>query len=226
MPSYRTLDPATKRNLREQGKGWPSRAHTFLSIARLDNIKDCVETVIRDGIPGDLIETGVWRGGACIFMRAILKAYNVTTRTVWLADSFRGLPPPNEQQYPSDVGDQHHLWSDVFAVSRAEVERNFLRYGLFDERVRFIEGWFKDTLPDAPIESLAVMRLDGDMYESTMQALQSLYDRLSPGGFVIVDDYYLPACAKAVHDFRSSRDIKDEIKDIDGQGAFWRREIA
>jgi hypothetical protein len=222
MPEYATLDPAEKRQLREQGLGWPSRAHTFISLDRLDNIQHCVETALRDGVPGDLIETGVWRGGACIFMRAILAASGDATRRVWLADSFAGLPPPDADNFPADAGDRHHEWSE-FAVSRAEVEENFRRYGLLDDRVRFLEGWFKDTLPGAPIDRLAVMRLDGDMYESTMQALESLYDRLSPGGFVIVDDYYLPACAKAIHDFRDARGIADEIANIDNRGCFWRR---
>jgi O-methyltransferase len=220
---YAKLDRSAKRDLRERGLGWPSRAHTFLSIDRLDNIQHCVETVVRDGVSGDLIETGVWRGGACIFMRAILKACGDNTRTVWLADSFEGLPPPNLAAYPADTGDRHFLWSEAFAVSRAEVEQNFRRYGLLDEQVQFIEGWFKDTLPDAPIKKLAVLRLDGDMYEATMQALTSLYDRLSLGGFVIVDDYYLEACAKAIHDFRTTRGISDKIKNIDNRGVFWRR---
>jgi hypothetical protein len=190
---------------------------------RLDNIQYCVESVLRDGVEGDLIETGVWRGGACILMRAILDAWEDRRRNVWLADSFEGLPPPDPTAYPADEGDRHHLWHDQFAVSRAEVEQNFRRYGLLDERVRFLEGWFKDTLPNAPIERLAVLRLDGDMYESTIQALEALYDRLSAGGFVIVDDFYMEPCARAIHDFRSERGISDPIRDIDGRGAFWRR---
>jgi O-methyltransferase len=222
MPSYATLDAATKRDLRERGLGWPSRAHTFLSLDRLDNVQHCVETVIRDGIGGDLIETGVWRGGACILMRAVLKAWGDETRTVWLADSFAGLPPPDAAAYPADAGDKHHQWSD-FAVSRAQVEENFRRYGLLDDHVRFLEGWFKDTLPRAPVERLAVLRLDGDMYESTIQALESLYDRLAAGGFVIVDDYYMAPCARAIHDFRRERHITDSIEPIDDRGVFWRR---
>src|SRR6478672_4155816 len=71
--------------------GWPKDAHTMLSLKRLDNIQYCVERVLHDGVPGDLIETGVWRGGATIFMRAILKVHRVFDRTVWVADSFDGL---------------------------------------------------------------------------------------------------------------------------------------
>jgi hypothetical protein len=205
---------------REHGGDWPLRAHTMIGMQRLDNLKFCVESVIRNNIPGDLIETGVWRGGACIFMRAILKAHEDTTRRVWVADSFSGLPPPDAAAYPADVGDKHHSYAEL-AISREEVEKNFRRYGLLDEQVRFLEGWFKDTLPAAPIQRLAVLRLDGDMYESTIQAIEALYDKLSPGGFVIVDDYHLAPCVQAIQDFRKARGITDPIQDIDGMGSFW-----
>lgn len=170
------------------------------------------------------METGVWRGGACIFMRAILSAYGDTQRAVWAADSFQGLPPPNAAEYSADTGDRHHSYSPWLSCSQEEVEENFRRYGLLDERVHFLRGWFKDTLPNAPIERLAVLRLDGDMYESTIQVLNALYDKLSPGGFLIVDDYYLKPCAQAIHDFRGTRDIQDEIRDIDGMGAYWQKQ--
>jgi O-methyltransferase len=211
---------ATRRLL---GDYWPVRAHTMIGEKRLDNLQFCVETAIKDGIPGDLIETGVWRGGACIFMRAILKAYGDTTRTVWVADSFAGLPPPNETIYRADAGDIHHTYGSFLAVSRAEVEENFRRYNLLDGQVRFLEGWFKDTLPRAPIHRLAVLRLDGDMYASTIQALEALYDKLSNSGFVIVDDYHLEPCKQAITDFRLAKHIDDAITDIDGKGIFWRK---
>jgi O-methyltransferase len=205
------------------GHYWPARAHTMIGLKRINNIQFCVETVIKDGIPGDLIETGVWRGGSCIFMRAILKAYGDATRTVWVADSFGGLPPPNAEVYQADAGATYHNFGDFLAVSRQEVEENFRRYDLLDEQVRFLQGWFKDTLPTAPIDGLAVLRLDGDMYESTIQALEALYNKVSDGGFVIIDDYHLGPCEQAVTDFRSRKRINDTIIDIDGKGVFWRK---
>ena len=218
--STRTLTQVQEQRL--LGKVWPVRAHTMIGLKRLDNLQFCVAQVLRDGISGDLIETGVWRGGACILMRAILRAYGDTARTVWVADSFEGLPPPDTGAYPADAGDMLHTY-DILAVSRETVENNFAAYGLLDEQVRFLQGWFKDTLPNAPIRQLAVMRLDGDMYESTAEALDALYGRLSPGGFVIIDDYFLQPCAQAVHDFRDRLGITDPILDIDGQGRYWRR---
>jgi O-methyltransferase len=187
---------------------------------RMKNLRYACETVIREQIPGDFIETGVWRGGACIFMKGINEAHG-QDRRVFVADSFQGLPPPDEK-YAADAGDKHHTMR-ALSVPRSEVEDNFRRYGLLDDRVVFLEGWFKDTLHKAPIDKLAVLRLDGDMYESTTQALDALYHKLQPGGFLIVDDYFLIPCAKAVHDFRDGHGITETIKDIDGMGTYWRK---
>lgn len=210
-------------DIRRTGRDWPVRAHTMIGLKRLDNLQFCVETVLNDQVRGDLIETGVWRGGSCIFMRSILKAYGDTTRSVWVADSFAGLPRPSAEIYTADAGDGFHTCVNYLGVSREAVEKNFRSYNLLDGQVHFLEGWFKDTLPSAPIDHLAILRLDGDMYESTIQALEALYSKLSFGGFVIIDDYFLGPCRQAVADFRSRNCINDTIIDIDGMGAFWRK---
>ena len=215
----RPFDPS----LREFGRDWPRQAHTMIGRARLRNLRELVETAISEGVPGDLIETGVWRGGACILMRAALEAFGDLERRVFVADSFAGLPPPDVETYPADLGDKHHTIEEL-AVSLDEVKANFAKYGLLDDRVVFLKGWFKDTLRAAPIERLAVLRLDGDMYESTTDALTALYDKVSAGGFVIIDDYgCIEACRRAVHDFRDARGIADSIVDIDGWGVYWRK---
>ena len=207
----------------EEGKVWPAYADTMIGLKRLSNIQFCVETVIREGIDGDLIEAGVWRGGACIFMRAILAAHGIDDRKVYVADSFEGLPKPDVEKFPADKGDIHYT-HPYLAVSQEEVETNFRRYGLLDSQVVFLKGWFKDTLPQAPIEKLGVIRLDGDMYGSTIDALTSLYPRLSEGGFVICDDYALPGCKRAVEDFRAENGIRGEMKAVDWTGIYWRKE--
>jgi Macrocin-O-methyltransferase (TylF) len=178
-----------------------------------------------EGIPGDLLEAGVWRGGACIYMRGILKACGVADRRVWVADSFAGLPPPNPEMYPADRDDPHHTFTPL-VVPLEEVRDNFSRYGLLDEQVRFLEGWFKDTLAEAPVERLALLRLDGDMYESTIQTLDAMYWKLEPNGFIIVDDYILPACRAAVDDFRASHGITAELELVDGAAVYWRKPAA
>ncbi len=205
-----------------EGRAWPGYADTMIGMKRLSNVRSCIETVLRDGVEGDLIETGVWRGGSCIFMRAVLAVHEVQDRRVFVADSFEGLPEPDPEKYPVDSGDKHHVYS-FLAVSQEEVEENFRRYGLLDDQVVFLKGWFKDTLPSAPIETLAVLRLDGDMYGSTMDALESLYPKLSPGGFCIIDDYSLPGCRKAVHDYLHQHGLDADIEEIDWTGSYWRK---
>ena len=207
-----------------------SPAVTMLPMGRLDNVQHCVAEVIKDRIPGDLVETGVWRGGVTILMRALLEAYAEPGRTVWVADSFEGLPEPDPERFALEARAYHgptiSKLYNRFAVSLEAVQRNFLAFSLLDERVRFLKGWFKDTLPGAPIEQIAVLRADGDYYESTMDVLTALYDKLSVGGFVIIDDYAEDAwtyCRKAVDEFRAGRGITDELVPVDLRCWYWRR---
>lgn len=204
------------------GRIWPRYAETMIGLKRLDNIQFCVENVIKNNIKGDLIETGVWRGGATIFMRAVLAAYGITDRRVFVADSFEGLPKPNEKKYPLDKGDPHHL-EEFLAVSLEAVKANFEKYGLLDEQVVFLKGWFKDTLPAAPIDKLSVIRIDGDMYESTNDAIINLYPKLSEGGFCIIDDYVHPPCQQAVDNYRRRENITSPIIKIDWTGVYWQK---
>ncbi len=211
------------RERRRNGLDWPPQAYTMIGVKRLDNLQDCVEDVISRGVPGNIIEAGTWRGGAAIFLRAILKAYGVTDRTVWVADSFEGLPTPDQQKFPADSGAYDHT-NPFLAVSLERVKLNFSRFGLLDDQVRFLKGWFKDTLPELREEKWAVIRLDADMYESTLDALRNLYVNLSVGGYVIIDDYGLACCREAVTDFRDANRIAEEIRTIDSTGVYWRRE--
>jgi hypothetical protein len=207
---------------RATGQDWPTVAHTMVGRARLDNVQACAATAIGEGIPGDLVETGVWRGGTAIFMRAILRAYGVTDRLVWACDSFEGMPVSGPGSHPTDQQTRLHLANAVLAVPLAQVQANFDVYGLLDDQVRFLKGWFRDTLPSAPIERIAVLRLDGDLYESTTDALGSLYPKVSAGGFVIIDDYQIPACRAAVHDYRDAHGITAPLTRIDQWAVFWR----
>ena len=210
------FDPEVRAN----GLDHPLEAETMVGLKRLDNLQFCVREVIRRKIPGDLIECGAWRGGSCIFMRAVLKAYGEKERTVWVADSFEGLPDVDPAVYPDDAS----IWSGgEMAVSLERVKENFARYGMLDNQVRFLKGFFADTLPDAPIDRLAVLRLDGDLYSSTMDTLQNLYPKLSIGGYLIVDDYNLLPARQAVHDYREAHQITEEILAIDKSGVYWEK---
>lgn len=206
------------------GKDWPVHADTMIGIKRLENLEFCINEILKDNIPGDLIETGVWRGGAVIFMKAMLTSHHVHDRVVWVADSFEGLPKPNAEKYAADKGDRHYQSTEL-AISLETVKNNFKKYDLLDDHVKFLKGWFKDTLPTAPIEKLSLIRLDGDMYESTMDGLVNLYPKLSKGGFVIVDDWgAVKGCQQAVIDYREKNNIKETIIPIDWAGVYWRKE--
>ena len=205
-----------------------SQAVSLLPKARFTNIEQLILHIVEDQVEGDLIETGVWRGGAVIYMRAILKILNVTNRNVWVADSFEGLPTPDKDKNPleAETSEVIKLMYQNFEAGLLEVKNNFQRFDLLDDQVKWLKGWFKDTLPGAPIQKLAMIRLDGDYYDSTMDSLTNLYDKLSVGGFVIVDDYGEDTwtdCRRAIHDFRLRQNITDIIVPVDSVCVYWRK---
>lgn len=211
---------------RRGGKDSPLQAETMIGMDKLNNLEYCVKDVLDNNVPGDFLETGVWRGGACIFMRGMLKLWNDCERNVWVADSFKGFPDRDLIKYPKEVHWNIQGLNSILSVSLEEVKRNFERYEMLDDQVKFLEGWFKDTLPSAPIEKLAILRLDGDMYESTIQVLEALYFKVSKGGYVIVDDYLeenLQCCEEAVNDFLLEHDLKPIFQHC-GPAIFWKVE--
>jgi O-methyltransferase/8-demethyl-8-(2,3-dimethoxy-alpha-L-rhamnosyl)tetracenomycin-C 4'-O-methyltransferase len=208
-----------RHDFREQGWDWPSKAPSMIGARRMQNVRSECERVLREGVPGDFMEAGVWRGGASMMMRAVLKAYGIADRRVFAADSFAGFPTPAESS--PDFGFEL-VGHPAFAIPLHEVKAAFARYGLLDEQVVFLEGLFRDTLPGAPVEALAVLRLDGDMYESTRDCLKHLYRKLSPGGTLIVDDYFLfETQRQAVDEFRAAHGIEDPIVQVDHFGGYW-----
>jgi O-methyltransferase len=207
------------KKIRECGYDWPMIGYTMVGTKRLGNVQRCFADVIERGVPGDLAETGAWRGGMTIFMRALLKAYGDTDRKVWVADSFEGLPAPKNSEDGWDLSRVRQL-----KVSLEDVKANFERFGLLDEQVEFVKGWFCDSLPKAPIEKLAILRLDGDLYHSTMDALENLFPKVSKGGYVIIDDYFSwAACKQAVTDYCAKHSLQPKIEEIEGRlGAYWK----
>lgn len=197
-------------------------AQTMIGSQRLEHLQLCAETAIAEGIEGDFLEAGVWRGGACVLLAAVLAAHAERRRRVWIADSFQGVPPPTLDE---DTGlDLSAAVLPVLSVSADEVRALLARYDLLDEAVHFIPGWFRDSLPNCAVERLAVLRIDADLFESTRDALIHLYPKVSDGGFVIIDDYgILEPCQRAVDMFRHERGIGDTLHTIDGHGVFWRR---
>jgi O-methyltransferase len=209
----------------KQEGGTPYRfAHTMIGLFRLANIERCAERVFADGVEGDFLEAGVCRGGAAIFMRALQIAHGAAERRTWVVDSFQGVPPSVKEvdrRYPVDLEESRAPW---VACGERRVRELFSRYDMLDANVEFVAGWVAESLPSAPIGPLAILRVDVDLYSSTWECLDLLYDKVSPGGYVIVDDYgYFECCRDAVEDFRARRGIEEPFEWIDRWGIFWRK---
>lgn len=212
-----------EEEMRINGYDYPARAVTMVGMNRLNNIQDCISKILEDNVPGDVIEAGVWRGGAVIFMKALLDEAGAKDRRVFVADSFNGLPEPTNVS--TEANRKHNLYRmRNLAVSEAEVKRNFENFDLLDDQVVFLKGWFKDSLPKAGIEKLAFIRLDADLFESTTDAIEQLYPKLSSGGFIVIDDYNaFPFCKAAIDRYREKHRITEEIIPIDQEAVFWRK---
>lgn len=213
----------TQQDYLESGDSAANRAEdaeSMVGIRQFDSMQACIGNVLRDQVPGDLLEAGVWRGGMAIFMKGVLKASGELSRRVWVADSFEGLPK-------LDRGQDKSVWwwrQGDMAVSESIVKGNFARFGLLDDQIMFLRGYFSDTLPTAPINNLAILRIDADLYTSTREVLLSLYPKLSPGGYCVVDDYQnLPDCRRSVEEYRNANGIRDKIVPIDSRAVYWRR---
>lgn len=205
------------RRLRSAGLDWPLHGLTMIGLNRLDDLQGCVESVVRDGVDGDLIEAGAWRGGASILMRATLDSLGATERTVHVADSFQGFPAADELEDLNAI--------DFLAVPVEEVRESFVRFGL-DHGVRFLPGFFEQTLPALAGTRWALVRLDADTYEATRAALEALYPGLAVGGYLIVDDYGVmdrQECRRAIEEFRERHGIEDPLEQVDWTCVRWRR---
>lgn len=223
------------RQRRENGADIPVQAHTMIGKYRLDNIQACMEDIITHQVPGDLIEAGAGRGGATIFMKAVLKAHGDNSRKVFVADSFEGMdnfkstPYKNKEDIIKAENELLNLFHETSTVSLnvsvEQVKSNFEKYGLLDDRVIFVKGWFKDSLHKADIGKLSLIRLDADMYSSTIDAIVALYPKLSTDGYIIIDDYYIfPVCKAAVDDYRKEHNITDPIiRADDWNAAYWKK---
>lgn len=209
------------------GSSWKRRparfAHTMIGLCRLDTLEYCAAWIFANGIAGDFVEAGVLQGGASIYLRALQITYGQPARSTWLCDSFAGPPPPTDtadRELAAGFNEPAEPW---LAASIQAVRDNFATYDLLSENVRFVEGLFAESLPDAPIDDIAILRLDAGLYDATTDVLENLYDKVSPGGFIVIDDYntYEP-CRRAVDDFRVRRGIEMPLKRADWNSAYWQ----
>lgn len=228
---WNSVDPVHSRELKGEelkrrvvGQDWPLHGLSMVGLTRLDDLQRCVESIVADDVPGDMIEAGSWRGGATILIRATLNSLGEDARRVWVADSFQGFPTLDQESYPENPKLSPLSDIDFLSIPLDEVKANFARFGC-EEGVEFVPGFFEDTLPTLPKRKWSLVRLDGDTYEATWLALEALYPSLSPGGYLVVDDYsFIEACQRAVDDFRESRGITEPIEEIDWNSIRWRRE--
>lgn len=214
--------------------------YSMLSKDGLSNIEDCVNCVLNDKVRGDFVEAGIWRGGTGILMKSILNEYKCRDRKVFLLDSFEGMEniadtgsSITQNNHPIDVLCSHALndiekyfGQTLIETSVDEVEHNLKHFGCWDDNVVLVKGWFTDDYPFDQIREISVLRLDCDYYYPTMVCLEHLYDKISVGGFIILDEYYLEFMGErlAVDDFRHRRGITTPVVRVDKGIGYWRKE--
>lgn len=216
-------------------KGRRKRIHTIRKILPYTMVGrtgllatyDIAEDVVRKDIDGCIIECGVARGGCSALMALVLRDNN-DNRKSWLFDSFEGLPAEtSEDEYEEPPGGlpkdrSANTVAKGYCLGKYEEveELMFSRLGLSRDSVFLVKGWFNDTLPEYrdKVENIAILRIDGDWYESTMCCLENLFDNVVNGGYIIIDDYLsVKGCRKAVDEFIEKRGLSVEL-DFDKRG--------
>ncbi len=206
--------------------------YTIMGRTRLDHLRRCLDVVRSASIAGDLVECETLRGGGAIMMRGYLEAFEMRNRTVWVADRFHTTTPERlaEQGFPteeagtaSEVGGSAG-WPAEAMGDLNVVRDGFARFNLLDERVRFLHGAYVETLPSAPIEKIALLRIASVTYADTREVLDHLYPKLADGAFVIVETYADLECRRAVDEFRATNGITSSLEQVDWAAAFWRND--
>jgi O-methyltransferase len=194
--------------------------HTWLPPARLKMLERHVRDIERRHVPGDVLECGVAAGGSAALLGKSLERLK-SERTLYLFDTFEGLPPPtrDDPDYDDAVA-----WTGQCRGTVEEVKALFNSLSIPESRVRYMQGLFQDTLPDAPMRSVALAHLDGDWYESTRTCLTSVWPRLSVGGIIQLDDYgRWKGCRRAVDEFFAGRGNDIALRPIDEAAVFLQR---
>jgi O-methyltransferase len=201
---------------------------TMVKTENLKTLYDLVRESKKLRLRGDIVECGVWNGGSAAVMGvASLEgsregSRHSQLRTLWLFDSFQGLPPPGDKDGELEKRSYFAGWNrgDIELVKEV-----FDIVGFPFDKVRIIPGWFKETLQTAPIKDIALLHIDADWYDSVKTVLDAFFDRVVPGGFVVLDDYgYWQGCNQAVTDFFAQRGIEGvPIERVGRQGAYFQK---
>jgi O-methyltransferase len=189
------------------------RPRTMTKPVKLYGLIEAVRYVVRHRIPGDIVECGVWRGGSMQAATLALLGTGACDRHLHLFDTFSGMPPPTERDRRHDGRTAEELLATqdrdakVWAVASLEdVRAGMLGLGYPPDRIHFHRGLVEETIPAEAPDRIAILRLDTDWYESTKHELEHLYDRLAPGGVLILDDYgHWDGAREAVDEFLARR---------------------
>ncbi len=188
-----------------------ARKYTLLPFARLHALEKIGIEVERKAVSGDIVQCGVFKGGSAAIL-ATSTASAVPARTLWLFDSFEGLPTGGEKDGDYAIGRTGAAAGTIDNVNKIMRIAN-----VPERRLSIVQGWFQDTFPTVQTGPIAVLHLDADLYDSTKLALERFYDLLSPGGYLVIDDYgsRWEGCKKAVDEFFASRGIENNLKAVD-----------
>lgn len=192
--------------------------YTMIGLRRLDNLQYCIEQVVKNNIPGAIVEAGVWKGGAMIFATAVLQTLGAD-RSVYVCDAFEGLFP--KPIHECDEWTEKNDFSPL-SVTIEKVKENFNTFGYLTPNVCFKHGWFSDTLPSIT-EPISVLRIDGDTYQSTMDTLV-LEPQIPSGGYIIMDDWAIESSKKAFLDYFKDRGVTEEDTiPVDTLSRYWKK---
>lgn len=188
----------------------------YTMIPKGDYIANLVLAEGMSSISGCIVECGVWKGGMIAGIASILGPH----RKYYLFDSFEGLPPAKDIDGPGASEWQSNTNSPQYYDNcTASQETAYGVMKLADvSNFELVAGWFNETLPTCVLdEPIALLRLDGDWYDSTMDCLENLFDKVNPGGIILIDDYHMwDGCSRAVHDFLSRRSAAERIDCYNG----------
>lgn len=211
---------------------WRVRRYTMVSPERLENVYRLAKKAIKDNVPGALVECGVWRGG-CSAVMAKATTDLKDKRFIWLFDSFEGLPEPTNndgtkaKNYANNRSGGKLKTINKCQAELAIVKKLFRKLHIDWNQVVVKQGWFQKTIPQSAKEigAIAVLRLDGDWYESTKVCLEHLYDSVSENGSIIIDDYHhWEGCRRAVDEFLASRKVNATLIPIDEEAVYFIKE--
>lgn len=191
------------------------RNYTMVPYDALYQMKNLIQKVDRNGIKGAIVETGCWNGGCGAFMAHVSKK-NGSNRQTWIFDSFEGLPKPSEDDR-AIAEKVHRTMNDLanYLATPIENAQTIAKKLHVEDIMHIVKGWFNQTVPENKdrIGAIAILRLDGDYYESTKVVLDHLYPSVTPGGYIVIDDFDYPGCRKAIYDYFYENKISPVIKE-------------